>query len=109
MPNTDSRLGHRRRRQVVAQVRAEEPYCHLCGYPIDLTRDRHRDPLASCIDELTPRAHGGDPLNRHQCRHAHRWCNGSRGTRPITPQLKEACRAHIAHLLNQPTPRSAPW
>lgn len=98
----DTRLSHRQRQAVKAQVRAEEPACHLCGYPIDLTRDRYRDPLGSVCDELITRNDGGSPLDRANVRHAHRLCNGKRGKRDITAQLRTDCRAEVAALIGAP-------
>lgn len=90
----DPRLRSRRRRLVMAQVRAEEPNCHLCEQgPIDLTLDRQRHPLGSVGDEVTPREFGGDPEDRANVRHAHRICNELRGVALLTPGIRDACRA----------------
>ena len=83
------------RRRIIAQVRAEEPYCWLCGYPIDLARDAQRDPLGSVVDEVIPRSRGGSPLDRANVRHAMRLCNGIRGTKPVTPELQARCREAV--------------
>lgn len=74
-------LSGRPRRNLVAQVRREEPNCWLCGHPIDLTLPRGHK-LASTVDEIIPRSLGGSPLDRHNCRHAHMVCNSKRGNRP---------------------------
>lgn len=102
MSRPDPRLSHRARQRLKAQVRAEEPTCHLCDIAIDLDLDRYRHPLASVIDEVVPRRHGGSPLDRANTRHAHRLCNGMRGTKPVTPELRRACRAAVLTLLGAP-------
>ena len=80
------------RRKVRAQVLAEETHCHLCGEPVDKTLTmawgQHGprckgDGCPGCVphelrpevDELIPREHGGDPLDRSNCRLSHRRCN----------------------------------
>lgn len=95
----DPGLNGRPRQRLLAQVRAEEERCHLCGHPVDLTLDRQRHPLGSTVDELTPRSQGGDPLDRANCRHAHRTCNELRGTRPVTPDVQAECRRAVDALL----------
>lgn len=86
-----SRVG-RPRRRVIAEVRATEPNCHLCGYPIDLALDYQRHALASTVDELVPVADGGSTTDRANCRHAHRCCNSSRNKHPITDEVRRRCR-----------------
>lgn len=109
MPSNAGLVG-RPRRRLTALVRARESHCHLCGYPIDLSLDRLRHPLASCIDELRPRHHGGNPLDPTNCRHAHRVCNGSRGTQPITPEVQARCRTLVeAELAQEAPPTLATW
>lgn len=103
-PDPDAGLTTRARRRVMAQVRAEERLCHLCGWPVDLTLDRQRHPLGSCGDELIPRADGGDPEDRANVRHAHRLCNGIRGRRPITTAIRIRCRTAVAELLGATPP-----
>lgn len=100
----DLRLLTAARQAVQAEVRRTEPNCWICGHPIDLTLDRQRHPLASAVDEITPRSHGGDPTDRTNCHHAHRWCNGARGNRPVTPALQARCQAKYADL-TKPTRR----
>lgn len=89
----------RPRRAIVAWVRETQPNCHLCGYPIDLAYDGRRHPLGSCVDELLPRSRGGSSLDRNNVRHAHRVCNGSRGVKPVTPDVRARCRSLVAALL----------
>ena len=88
-------LNSHARRKLVAHVRATQPDCHLCGYPIRLDLDAQRHPLASCVDELVPRSHGGSPVDPGNVAHAHRLCNGLRCTEPITPALRRRCRAAV--------------
>jgi len=86
--------GHRRR-LAIAQVRASQPNCHLCQLPIDQSLDRQRHPLGSVVDEVLPRSHGGSAVDPANLRHAHRLCNGSRGTKPITVAVRVRCRALV--------------
>lgn len=99
--STDNQLGGRPRQRVVAYVRATQPHCHLCRYVIDLSLDRHRHPLASCVDELIPRKYGGSALDYSNVAHAHRLCNGMRGVKPITPELRQRCRNAVDRYLGR--------
>ena len=100
-------LRTRRRHAILAHVRATQPDCHLCGLWIDQTLDAQRHPLASCVDELVPRAYGGSPTDPGNVAHAHRVCNGSRGTQPITPEVRERCRTlALSHMKPQVTRRT---
>ena len=92
----------RPRERAKAAIRATQPNCHLCGYPIDLALDRKRHPLASSIDELVPVDYGGSTLDPANLRHAHRICNGSRGTKPITPEVRARCRTLVENVLRRP-------
>lgn len=91
----DPGLNGRPRQRLIAQVRAEEPNCHICQQPIDLARDKQTDPLGSVVDEVIPRSLGGSPADRANVRHAHRLCNGIRGVQDITPPLRLACRRAV--------------
>ena len=98
------------RRRATAEVRATQPNCHLCGYgPIDLTLNRQSHPLASCVDEILPRHHGGSPLDPANLGHAHRVCNTSRGTQPITPEVRQRCQELALHHMNRITAIINPW
>jgi len=68
-----------RRRTLRARILREEHDCGICGEPVDKDLP-HLDPLAAEIDEIIPVAHGGNPLDRTNCRLAHRICNQCRGT-----------------------------
>lgn len=83
------------RTKLIAHIRATQPACHLCGLAIPLNVDHQRHPLGSALDELVPRAHGGSPTDPANVAHAHRLCNGIRGTKPITPALRQRCRQAI--------------
>lgn len=109
--------GHRRR-QLRARVLAEETHCALCGLPVDKTLTwwwghhsrRCRDaacpgcvphPKRAEVDEIIPRAAGGDPLRRDNCRLTHRGCNLNRsiadaGHRPAVDRTN-------------PYPTTTPW
>lgn len=69
--------GHRRN-QLRARVLREESYCWLCGQPVDVTLPPHLDGSPE-VDEVVPVSLGGDPLDRNNCRLAHRLCNVRRG------------------------------
>lgn len=81
-------LDGRPRRAMIARVRREQPNCHLCGLPIDLTLDAKTHPMGSTIDEVIPRSRSVDPkrsaLTYSNLRHAHRRCNSQRGSDLVT-------------------------
>lgn len=56
----------------------EEHDCWLCGQPVDKTLPPFQDGSPE-VDEITPIALGGDPIDRANCRLAHRLCNIRRG------------------------------
>lgn len=70
--------------------------CYWCGHPIDYTLDSERHPLAFTCDELHPISRGGDPLDPTNLVASHRVCNGSRGTKPDTLEVRARCRAVYA-------------
>lgn len=78
--------GHRRN-QVRAQVLREEHDCWLCGLPVDKELPPHLDGSPE-VDEIVPIALGGNPIDRSNCRLAHRLCNVRRGQ-----QTKKQLRA----------------
>ena len=67
----------RKRRQLLARVRAEGLVCHICGGAIDVTLDR-RDAMSFTADHMVPLARGGD-LVKNELRPAHLRCNARRG------------------------------
>lgn len=67
-----------RRDQLRARVLREESDCWLCGQPVDKTL-RTPDPGSPEVDEIVPVSAGGNPLDRRNCRLAHRACNHARG------------------------------
>jgi hypothetical protein len=76
-------------------VLREEHACHLCGQGVN-TRLPHGLPGSPEVDELVPVALGGDPLDRGNCRLAHRYCNRLRWHGPVA-------LAQQALTLNPPT------
>lgn len=82
-PNPRQANGHRRR-GVRAQVLREESDCWLCGQPVDKGL-RTPDPMSPEVDEVIPVSLGGSPIDRANCRLAHRICNVRRGngTKPV--------------------------
>lgn len=95
------------RRKVIAQVKAEEDTCGICGRPVDKTLTwawgQHgprckREGCAGCVphpmrpevDEIVPFSKGGSAIDRSNCRLTHRECNRRRGngtTAPKAPAL----------------------
>lgn len=69
--------GHRRR-QLRAQVLAEEDLCWLCNQPVDKTLPAGH-PMAPELDEVIPVSKGGNPYDRTNVRLAHRLHNQQRG------------------------------
>jgi len=69
--------GHRRR-QLRAQVLAEEDVCWLCGNPVNKDLPAGH-PMAAEVDEIIPVSRGGNPYDRSNCRLAHRLHNQQRG------------------------------
>lgn len=96
----DPQLNGGARRNLMRQLRATQPNCYWCGYPIDLRLDRQRHPLASCGDELIPRIHGGSATDPNNVVHAHRLCNGVRLTAPDTPDVRQRCRNAVERHLH---------
>lgn len=57
-----------------AQVFAEETHCWICRRWVDQTLDR-RHPMSRTVDHVQQLGMGGEPLDRANCRLAHRKCN----------------------------------
>ena len=104
MSNPRNANGHRRR-QVRARVLAEETHCAICGEWVDkslgLMAGVHSDrctepgcpgcvphPMRPEVDERIPVSQGGSPIDRANCRLAHRRCNLARNRkpRPVVPR-----------------------
>jgi len=60
---------------VQAQVYAEETHCWWCGEWVDQSLDGRTHPMARTVDHVRELWEGGDPLDRANCRLAHRRCN----------------------------------
>lgn len=94
-----------RRRKLRAQVLREEDLCWLCGEVVDKTlglqagvhsdrcKSEGRDcsgcvphPMSPEVDEIVPVRDGGDPLDRANCRLAHRIHNRYRDTKRKPPR-----------------------
>lgn len=71
-----------KRDRLVARVKREESHCHLCEQWVDV-RLPHGLPGSPEVDELLPVIYGGNPLDRTNCRLAHRWCNRKRWYSPV--------------------------
>jgi 5-methylcytosine-specific restriction endonuclease McrA len=100
MASTPANANGHRRRQLRARILAEETHCALCGGHVDKTLGMlpgqhgarcQRDNCTGCIphpqrgevDEDMPRARGGSPYDRTNCRLMHRTCNRLKGTHTI--------------------------
>lgn len=64
--------------RVQAQVFAEETHCWLCGGWVDQALDGRTHPMARTVDHVRELWQGGDPLDRSNCRLAHRRCNSAK-------------------------------
>lgn len=89
MSNPRRANGHRRN-QLRAQVLREEDDCWICGQAVDKTLPPYLDGSPE-VDEIIPVALGGNPLDRTNCRLAHRLCNLRRGQQ-TKAQLRTARR-----------------
>jgi 5-methylcytosine-specific restriction endonuclease McrA len=66
-----------------AQVFAEEEVCWWCRKWVDQTLPReHR--MSRTVDHVVELWQGGDPLDRANCRLAHRRCNSSKSQKQRT-------------------------
>lgn len=75
----------------------ENGKCHICG----LSASRHReigDLLRATIDHVTPIAKGGDH-SKQNTRIAHFTCNSTKGTKPVTEDLRRRCRNRVEQYL----------
>ncbi|WP_435215886.1 HNH endonuclease [Streptomyces sp. bgisy034] len=84
----------RRYRTLCTEQRALGLPCWWCGKPIryditGLAAQRHRD--AFTLDHAIPLSRGGDLLDPHNARSAHRRCNSARGNR--TDHKRQPVRA----------------
>lgn len=60
-----------------AQVYAEETHCWWCRQYVNQALHRTH-PMSRTVDHLIELWEGGDPLDRGNCRLAHRRCNSSK-------------------------------
>lgn len=95
------RVDERARKQVEERVRAEETHCHLCLTPVDKSLPEGM-PASPEVDEIVPVKFGGDPLDRANCRLAHKSCNSRRGTMSVA-------EFHRRYLRQEPLKTSRPW
>src|SRR5262249_55547089 len=79
MPRSKGRTG-RPWRRLQAEVWAEETHCWICRRWVDQSL-HHTDPMSRSVDHVIPLWFGGAPLDRSNCRLAHRRCNTVRGNR----------------------------
>lgn len=67
--------------RVQAQVYAEETNCWLCHKWVDQSLDGRTHPMGRTVDHVLELWQGGDPLDRSNCRLAHRKCNTAKSNR----------------------------
>ena len=96
MSNNPRRSNGHRRDQLRARILREEHTCWICEQPVDKTLPPHQDGSPE-VDEIIPIALGGDPLDRNNCRLAHRLCNIRRGqtTKAELREARQATRTYI--------------
>lgn len=106
-----SSISGRPRERAKAQAKATQPHiCAMCNYPIDMTADPYRDPLACAVDEWFPRHLGGSAVDPANTRLLHRHCNGSKGARwPVTDAMRARCRENIERILASRTSTIRTW
>lgn len=63
--------------RVQAQVYAEETHCWWCRKWVNQELPR-RHPMSRTVDHMVELWQGGDPLDRANCRLAHRRCNSAK-------------------------------
>ncbi|MFI6560385.1 HNH endonuclease [Streptomyces sp. NPDC050534] len=66
---------------VQARVYAEETHCWLCRRWVDQSLDGQTHPMGRTVDHVLELWQGGDPLDRANCRLAHRRCNTAKSNR----------------------------
>jgi 5-methylcytosine-specific restriction endonuclease McrA len=64
-----------------ARVFAEEAHCWICRQWVDQALPRTH-PWSRTVDHIVQLSDGGPPLDRANCRLAHRRCNGRRAHQP---------------------------
>ncbi|MCM1972315.1 HNH endonuclease [Streptomyces sp. G1] len=63
------------------QVFTDETHCWICHGYVDQSLPGTTHPMARTVDHVQPLWLGGDPLDRANCRLAHRRCNSARNNR----------------------------
>ena len=86
----DPRLKTYARRLLRKAKAAGHPPCALCGGPIAYDAPRWH-PLSYDLDEILPRAFGGDPLDPANVRPTHAHCNRSKG-RAVQVAIQQSTR-----------------
>lgn len=90
------------RRNLRKWIKEQGHNCYLCDYPINYDL-RNPHPLAFVVDEVVPIAKGGSPLDEHNCKAAHRFCNQLKSDKTFTPQLKAEIKQAFIAKFHQPT------
>jgi len=84
--------GHRRR-QLRKRVASLGLPCAICGKPIDYSLEPGH-PMSYELDEKTPVALGGDPLDPRNVQPAHRICNERKGASFAISKAKGRVSSH---------------
>jgi 5-methylcytosine-specific restriction endonuclease McrA len=66
--------------RVQAQVFAEETQCWWCEQYVDQSLPREH-PMSRTVDHVVELWQGGDPVDRSNCRLAHRRCNSAKSNK----------------------------
>jgi 5-methylcytosine-specific restriction endonuclease McrA len=84
--------------KVQAQVFAEETDCWWCGKWVDQQLPRTH-PMGRTVDHVLEMWQGGDPLDRANCRLAHRRCNTAKSNQVrAKARPKQSFAADVASL-----------
>ena len=76
----------------------QHPQCKYPGVPIDY--DSKSGPLSYVLDEVIPRAMGGDPADPRNVRPAHHACNAAAGAR-LSNVIRKAKRINQSSTANR--------
>lgn len=74
-------------RRVQDRVFAEETHCWICRRYVDQSLPGQTHPMGRTVDHIHPLWLDGDPLDRTNCRLAHRRCNTIRNNQ-LRAQLR---------------------
>ena len=105
MSNNPRYENYSKRERIRKQVLREETVCWLCGEPVNVKLP-HGTPASPEVDEILPVSLGGSPIDRKNCRLAHRLCNQKRGNK-LPQEAIEAARVRAKQAA--PLKKSRDW